>query len=213
MRITVFGATGGVGRQVVRQALDRGHSVVAVVRDPARLPVVHPHLEVAPVRGLTDPEPLCALVRDSEAVVSGVGPGGRRNADRVATTSTRAILRALDGSPVRRLVVVSAAPVGPVPDGEGLLGRYVLTPLVGRALRPVYVDLAEMESEIARSSVPWTVVRPPKLLDRPLTASYRRVVGGNVPRGHWISRADTAHAMLGALDDPATVDRHVGVAH
>ena len=48
MKITVFGATGGVGREVVRQALDAGHEVTAVVRDPARLPVpAHERLHVA----------------------------------------------------------------------------------------------------------------------------------------------------------------------
>lgn len=213
MRITVFGATGGVGRQVVRQALDAGHRVLAVVRDPGRLPVVHDHLEVAGVAGLTDPEPLRPLVADSEAVVSGVGPTGRRNVDHVATTSTRSILRALEGTRVERLVAVSAAPVGPVPQGDSPLNRYVVLPLVGRLLREVYADLAEMEADIARSGVPWTVVRPPKLVDRPRSGTYRRVIDGNVPRGHTISRADTADAMLGALTDPGTVDRYVGIAY
>lgn len=41
MRLAVFGATGGTGRQLVEQALAQGHEVTAVVRDPARLPVEH----------------------------------------------------------------------------------------------------------------------------------------------------------------------------
>jgi hypothetical protein len=52
-----------------------------------------------------------------------------------------------------------------------------------------------MEGEIRRSKTAWTVVRPPKLVNKPLTGRYRTVVGGNVPRGYSISRADTAHAM------------------
>jgi uncharacterized protein YbjT (DUF2867 family) len=70
-----------------------------------------------------------------------------------------------------------------------------------------------MEDEIRRSTVEWTVVRPPKLTNTPLTGRYRTVVAGNVPRGYKISRADTAHAMLGALDDPATLGQAVGVAY
>jgi hypothetical protein len=50
-------------------------------------------------------------------------------------------------------------------------------------------------------------------VNKPLTGRYRTVVGGNVPRGYSISRADTAHAMLAVLDDPATFDRAVGVAY
>jgi hypothetical protein len=48
---------------------------------------------------------------------------------------------------------------------------------------------------------------------RPLTGKYRIVVGGNVPRGYSISRANVAHAMLAVLDDPATVGQAVGVAY
>jgi hypothetical protein len=70
-----------------------------------------------------------------------------------------------------------------------------------------------MEGEIRRSKTAWTVVRPPKLVNKPLTGRYRTVVGGNVPRGYSISRADTAHAMLAALEDRATFSRAVGVAY
>ncbi|MGC5411015.1 NAD(P)H-binding protein, partial [Streptomyces sp. DT225] len=39
MKLTVFGATGGIGQEIVRQAGAAGHEGTAVVRDPARLPV------------------------------------------------------------------------------------------------------------------------------------------------------------------------------
>ncbi|WP_461030887.1 NAD(P)H-binding protein, partial [Streptomyces sparsus] len=72
MRITVFGATGGTGRQLVRQALDAGHEVTAVVRDPARLGVdPRPSLEVR-TADLAAPEPLVSAVRGRDAVLSGL---------------------------------------------------------------------------------------------------------------------------------------------
>jgi len=80
-------------------------------------------------------------------------------------------------------------------------------------LRDVYVDLAEMEDEIRRSATEWTIVRPPKLVNKPLTGEYRTAVGGNVPRAYSISRADVAHAMLAALDDPATLRQAIGVGY
>jgi uncharacterized protein YbjT (DUF2867 family) len=100
-----------------------------------------------------------------------------------------------------------------VPEGESFLNRRVLLPFIGALLRDVYADLAAMEDEIRRSATQWTVVRPPKLVDKPLTGEYRIAVGGNVPRGYAISRADTAHAMLAALDNPATLGQAVGVAY
>jgi uncharacterized protein YbjT (DUF2867 family) len=212
MKLTVFGATGGIGGHVVRQALDAGHKVTAVVRDPARFGVSHPALEVVTVPGLTDPDVLRPVVDGSDAVISGVGPRGRKDGP-VASTTTGAMLLALEATGVRRFVAVSAVPVGPVPEGESFLNRRLLLPFIGRLLRDLYADLAAMEEAIRRSDTDWTVVRPPKLTDKALTGKYRTVVGGNVPRGYAISRADVAHAMLAALDDPATFGQPVGVAY
>ena len=88
-----------------------------------------------------------------------------------------------------------------------------MLPFISAFLRDTYVDLGEMEDEMRRSTTEWTVVRPPKLVDKPLTGTYRTVVGANVPRGYSISRADTAHLMLAVLDDPATIGQAVGVAY
>lgn len=212
MKMTVFGATGGIGGHVVRQALDAGHEVTAVVRDPARFDVTHPALEVTTVSGLTDPEPLRSVLKGSDVAISGVGPRGRKDGP-VASGATRAILRAMTDSGVRRFVAVSAVPVGPVPSGESFVNRRILLPLISAMLRDVYADLAAMEDEIRRSDTEWTVVRPPKLVDKPVTGTYRTAVGANVPRGYAISRADAAHAMLATLDDPATRGQAVGIAY
>ena len=53
MKLTVFGATGGIGGQVVRQALAAGHEVTAVIRAAGRFDVNHRALEVATVRWKT----------------------------------------------------------------------------------------------------------------------------------------------------------------
>jgi uncharacterized protein YbjT (DUF2867 family) len=212
MKITVFGATGGIGRQLVAQALNHGHDVTAVVRDAARLPISDVALHVVTVPGLEQPDLLCSALIGSHAVLSAVGPRGRKDGP-VASTAIRTILNVMDSAGVRRLVAVSAAPVGPVPDGESALNRWLLLPLVGRLLRSVYTDLGEMEAQLLRSSAAWTVIRPPKLVNKPLTGIYRTTLGGNVPRGISISRADAAHLMLAALDQPATVKQAVGVAY
>src|SRR5688572_30610635 len=146
MKVTVFGATGGIGGQVVRQALDAGHKVTAVVRDPARLAVSHPALEVVTISGLTDPEPLRPALDGTDAAISGVGPRGRSDLT-VASTATRGILRALEASGVRRFVAVSATPVGPVPEGESWVNRRIAIPLISALLRGIYADLALMEEE------------------------------------------------------------------
>src|SRR6266545_3350610 len=106
MKITVFGATGGIGGHVVRQALDAGHKVAAVVRTSSSYEVEDPSLEVVRVRGLTESGPLLDALDGSDAVISGVGPRGRKDGP-VASGSTRAMLRAMTDLGVRRFVAVS----------------------------------------------------------------------------------------------------------
>jgi putative NADH-flavin reductase len=196
----------------VRQALDAGHKVTAVVRDPSRFDMSHPALEVAVVPGLTDPEVLRPVLEASDAAISGVGPRGRKDGP-IASSTTRGILRAMEASGVRRFVAVSAVPVGPVPKGESFVNRRILLPFISAFARDVYVDLAEMEDEIRRSTTEWTIVRPPKLVNKPLSGKYRTIVGGNVPRGYTISRADVAHLMLRVLEQPETIKQVIGIAN
>ncbi|MFH8487995.1 NAD(P)-dependent oxidoreductase [Streptomyces longisporoflavus] len=210
MKLTVFGATGGIGGEIVRQALAAGHGVTAVVRDPARLGVTGEGLEVFRA-DLTDPEALRAAVAGRDAVLSGLGP--RKKADAgIAAGLTRSVVRAMEAEGVRRLVVVSAAPVGPPAERQPVVDRIVGS-LVAKVLRPVYDDLRAMEAELANSSTDWTSVRPPRLQDKPATGLYRKVVGGTPASGRFIGRADVAHAMLAVLDDASTVRQGVGVAY
>ncbi|MGW6056514.1 NAD(P)-dependent oxidoreductase [Streptomyces sp. NPDC055189] len=210
MKLTVFGATGGVGGEIVRQALAAGHGVTAVVRDPARLSVTGEGLEVFRA-DLTDPEALRAAVTGRDAVLSGLGP--RKKADAgIATGLTRSVVHAMEAEGVRRLVVVSAAPVGPPAERQPAVDR-IMGSLVSKILNPVYDDLRAMEADLAASSTDWTSVRPPRLQDKPATGVYRMVVGGTPASGRFIGRADVAHAMLAAVDDVSTVKQGVGVAY
>ncbi|CAL9452860.1 hypothetical protein SUDANB6_02473 [Streptomyces sp. enrichment culture] len=210
MKLTVFGATGGVGQEIVRQALQAGHQVTAVVRDPARLPVTGTGPEVFRT-DLSSPEAVRPAVSGRDAVLSGLGARSRKDAG-VATRLTRTVLGAMEAEGVRRLLVVSAAPVGPEPKGAGLLDRSVRA-VVSAVLKDVYADLREMEAEVARSRTDWTVVRPPRLQDKPVTGRYRTVVGGFPAKGRFLGRADVAHAMLAMTGDAATVGQGVGVAY
>src|ERR1700730_1235793 len=113
MKLTIVGATGGVGRQVLEQAVAAGHDVTAVVRNPTGLSgaarVVTADL-AAP-----DPAALKSAVEGADAVLSGLGPRSTSEAG-IAAQGTRAIAAAMKAAGVRRIVVVSAAPIGTVPS-------------------------------------------------------------------------------------------------
>jgi uncharacterized protein YbjT (DUF2867 family) len=70
-----------------------------------------------------------------------------------------------------------------------------------------------MEDVVRASDLDWTISRPPKLTDKPLTGQYRTALDRNIRGGFSISRADVAHHMLAMLGQPATIHRVVGVAH
>ena len=209
MRLTVFGATGGIGTNVVRQALAAGHEVVAVVRDPARLAVPAGRGLGVVTADVMDPAQIGPAVKGADAVVSALGPrpGGPAT---VLADSARSILAALDQTGVRRLAAVSASGAF-IEPGEPFVTRVLVKPLLQRILRDAMTDTRRMEAEIRASDTDWTLMRPPQLTNRPGRGRYRRMIDHNV--GRTIARADVAGAILATLADPATVGHTVGVGY
>src|SRR5215831_13690941 len=114
MKLTIFAATGGIGRQLLEQAVAAGHDVTAVARSPEKLPAGAVRVVRADLAA-PDPAALESAVAGADAVLSGLGP--RSNADAgVASQGTRAIVTAMQATGTRRVVVVSAAPVSTTPS-------------------------------------------------------------------------------------------------
>ncbi|WP_199044224.1 NAD(P)-dependent oxidoreductase [Glycomyces salinus] len=219
MKLAVIAATGATGRLVLSQALEAGHGATAVVRNPAKL---SPGVEAVKV-DLARPEPaaLEAAVAGCDAVVSALGPTSKSELG-VAAGGTAALIAAMRTGGVRRLVVLSAAPVGTVPTaarpdkprheaGEGPFMRAAVA-VVKRVLRDHYADLAAMEDAVMDSGLDWTIVRPPQLTDGPFTGRYRTAYGRIPRRALRVSRADLAHCMLAQVGAERAVGRTVGVA-
>jgi putative NADH-flavin reductase len=220
MKLTIIAATGGVGQQLLEQALAAGHDVTAVVRNPGKLSrEVH-----AVTTDLTAPDPaaLESAIAGADAVLSGLGPHSNADAG-IASRGTSAIVAAMQATGVRRIVVVSAGPVSTVPSpsrpdppkhdpGDGFFMRYLFSKIAGARFGKVYADLARMEDLLAGSGLDWTVVRPQQLTDKPLTGTYRTAYGQNLRGGWTVPRADVAHFMLGVLDQPETIHQVIGIA-
>lgn len=209
MKLTVFGATGGTGVEVVRQALAQGHEVTAVVRDPARLDVSpHGRLEVVTANVL-EPAGIAPAVSGREAVISTLGPRGR-GPTTICRDGTSSIMSAMDTAGVRRLVVVSNS--GMHTEGDGLFVRMVVKPILIRALREGYRDMRIMEERVLAGDLAWTVVRPPKLTNKSYTGRIRSSVKGNVRGSFTIARADVAAYVLRAVQDDALVGATPSIA-
>ncbi len=204
-RILVVGATGGTGRQLVAQALERGYVVTALVRDPSRLEVVHPQLTV--IRGdVLDEGSVDAAVRGQDAVLSALGHKRYFGPTRILSAGTRNIVRAMEKHGVPRLVCETSLGIGDSTGRLGLLYTLFLIP----AILPFYFwDKTRQERVVAGSGVEWVIVRPGALAngDRRGRCRHGRGIGSFL----WtvrVSRADVADFML----DQLTSDTYLGTA-
>ena len=102
-RVLVIGATGGTGRQLVEQALERGYEVTALVRNPAKLQITHPHLTIV-TGDVLDYASVAAVMKDQDAVVSALGHRRLLVPSRVQSDGTRNVLRAMEEHGVQRFV-------------------------------------------------------------------------------------------------------------
>lgn len=208
MKLVVLGATGGIGQEIVRQAVERDHRVTAFVRAPDALKPFGNRIQLIQGDPLSSAE-LAPVMEDHDAVLSGFGPRVPI-AKSDATLLHRfgvALFDAMKRVGMRRAIIVSTA----------FLFRDAIVPptnLVGRLFFPNMVaDASEMESFFQKSSLEWTLVRPPRLTNRPRRNRYR-VREGHLPSfGFTISRADVAAFMIKAAEKHAFIQQVVGISN
>ncbi len=114
MKLVVFGATGGTGQHILTQALQAGHSVTAVARDPSQLAITHDQLHTVP-GDVLDPATLLGCTDGADAVLSALGVGTSRSPTSVYSAGITNILHPMRQAAVRRILVISALPVTPAP--------------------------------------------------------------------------------------------------
>jgi putative NADH-flavin reductase len=197
MRIVIFGASGGTGRQLVQQALDAGHEVTAFVRDPARITMTHPALHVCQ-GNVADTRSIVYGVRGQEAALSALGTGSSLAHDAALVHGMSYIIDAMKTHGVRRLIYQSFIGVRESREAAGWVVRHI-------ARHPLKHQIADHEARerlIVASDLDWTIVRPCTLTNGPLTKRYRSgvdiVAASLMPR---LSRADVACFMLEQLTD------------
>jgi putative NADH-flavin reductase len=203
MRLIILGATGGIGQHLLRMGLERGHQLTAYVRSPNKISERHNRLNV--VSGdLFNAGALARSITGHDAVLSAFGPTTIRTTT-LRREFGRILATAMHESGVRRVQLVSAAFLF---SKIGMFGA-LLKPTLFRFMAP---DMAAMEREIMKDELEWTILRPPRLTNGPLTRSYRVADGELPPSGNVISRADVAEFMINEAETPAHIRRIVGLA-
>lgn len=209
MKLLIIGATGGSGRYLVTQALERGHAVTALVRTPAKMNVNHQRLTV--IKGnVLDLPSVEQAVSGQDAVLCALGHKRWFYPNRILSQGTENIVNAMKTHGVRRFVCESSLGVG---DSFGRLGIYYTLFTIPFILPFYYWDKGRQEAVIRASGLDWTIVRPGVLNNRKPRGHIRH--GRGVGSWIWtvrISRADVARFMLDQITDHMYLRQSPGVA-
>lgn len=202
-RILVVGANGPTGREVVAQALVRGHHVRALTRHPEDFPLKHTRLQVL-AGDATDPVTVDAAVRDVEAVVCCIGAKFTRHPVEVYSMTAHLLVVAMLQHRARRLVVVTSSGVAPSEHRRGVVDNVSYNLMRRTFARTVYDDMVRMERYVSASPLDWTIVRPPGLVSQP--GRGYEAAEGEID-GSLCARADLAAMLLDQLDDDRFINR------
>ena len=193
MRLAIFGATGGTGLEVTRQALEKGHSVRVLVRNPNRMPLVNQNMRLV-LGNVMDRESVTKTILGTDAVINCLGQSSLLRNTGVVSQGTRMIVEVMKQHGVKRLVITSSFGVGESLKKAAWWQRLLFSTL----LRAPYADKEVMEPEVRASGLEWTLLRPVGLTNGPLTGHYRAT--HDAPKKIQISRADVAAAILDAVE-------------
>jgi putative NADH-flavin reductase len=208
MKIAVLGASAGIGLQVTRLALEKGHEVTTLSR---RIVPIPNDPKLRRVQGsATNPNDVRAAVEGAEAILVTIGTKSPF-ATTMFSDSARILLqtiRAIGSSP--SLIVLTGFGAG---DSWGY-NSFPMKVLFTLFLKRAYADKSEQERLIAEGYPRWEIVRPGRLTNGNMTGYYR-VLDGLVEgmKVGAISRSDVAHFMVAQAENPTYLGKYVALAY
>ena len=209
MKLLIFGATGGVGQQVVEQALEQGHTVTAFARNPEKLDIQHLNLKC--LQGdVMDPPAVRQAVQGQDAVVCTLG-SGQKLTGIVRSEGTRQIVQAMEQAGIRRFICQTTLGAG---DSWGSLNFYWKYIMFGMILRNVFADHERQEGYVRQSHLDWTIVRPGAFVEGERTAQYRHGFSGSDKTTKLkVSRADVADFILKQVGDDSYLHQAASLSY
>lgn len=210
-KIIVFGATGGTGKEVVKQTLEKGDEVTAVIRNPSSFDLQYQHLKI--IKGdVLQPSTFEKEITEKEAVISCLGTDTNTKPTTLYSEGIKNIISAMDNAQVKRIIGISAGALDTNKE-MGFFIRLLTKAVLQQILKNPYSDMRLMETKIENSELDWTVLRPARLTNKPLTGKYRIAVNSHIRRPFSISRADLAQYMLSSIENSQTYQAKVEIAY
>jgi putative NADH-flavin reductase len=204
MKLVILGATGPTGQQLVSQALQQGHEVTAIVRNPSKLNLQHEQLKI--ISGdIFDRDFLTREFDGKDVVISALGTGKSLKSGNLVSRAIKVIVPSMKKAGVSRVIFLSAFGVG-----ESFRQASFIQKLAFRIfLRSIYSDKAIADDQLRSSGLEWTLVRPVLLTNGEHTGNYRSgetMTMNGMPK---ISRADVADCMISGLSNKKWIGKTV----
>jgi putative NADH-flavin reductase len=207
MKLAIFGGSGKTGQHLVRLALEAGHELRVLARDPAKIPLSHERLAVV-TGDVLDAASVEATVAGCDVVLSALGIGAGNPRGHI-TQGVRHIVAAMRRHGVRRLIAISSLGIG---DSKGQIPlAFRMAILAIPVLRKTMADLAGMEEFLRGTELDWIVVRPGGLQDKPARGHWQVSAPTDTLSAGELPRADVAAFMLAQLRDDTYVRKTPGL--
>jgi putative NADH-flavin reductase len=209
MKLAIFGVTGGVGREVLAQALGAHHEVRALARNPSKLGPEIPSLSMR-AGDVRDAAAVADVIAGTDAVICALGAKPSDPTDTCSLGTTN-IIAGMKLHNVKRLAVVTGCMVGHPPElMQGWVYKLIRLLEIG-PMKRMMMDRRAQEAVVKSSDLDWTIVRPPRLLDGPKTGVYQ--IGADLVIGTkaGIRRADVAEILLKSVTTNQFVRQGVAV--
>ncbi len=208
MKIFLIGATGKTGRELVKQGLEGGHSITALVRNPNKFKLSDPKLKI--IKGnVLKPDSFEKLVQGQDVVISALGHKRFFIPTKILSKGTKNIIEAMNKHHVKRFLCITSLGVN---DSRFKLGLYYTLFTVPVILLFYFLDKSRQEKVIMKSELDWTIIRPGQLTNGRKRTNYKH--GHNVGSyilTKMISRASVAHFILNQLEDQTSIRKAIGI--
>ena len=204
--ILVIGASRGIGLETVKAALSAGHTVRALARSAASIPLNDARLEKITGDALSRTS-LDTALAGTDAVVQSLGVASLKElifGTTLFSASTRVLVDAMRAAGHKRLIAVTGAGAGNSRGRSGFLYDKLVFPIL---LQRIYDDKDIAEDIIAKSGLDWTIVRPGVLTNGAATKRYKVLPNVADWRAGSISRADVADFLVRQVTDRSMIGK------
>lgn len=211
MNILLFGATGGTGKEVLKQALEQGHFVTTVVRSPNKIYTQSDKLKI--VQGNVLTSNIDSTFIEQDAVICCLGAPANKTGI-LRSEGTKNIIEAMKKANINRLICQTSLGFDDsveILKNTSFFFKNIVAPFI---LKSTFSEHSLQEKAIKQSGLNWTIIRPGTLTKGKKTEKYKSAFSYSDPTLKVkISRADVAHLIIKQLSTNDNFHRTIGISY